>query len=113
MPRILFVQNLQTKRPMTLWRYSVSARGLSKPTLVYNETDPAFSIGLQQSRSGQHIFLYASSAVTTSITMLDAANPTGALSLQGSCALGEAQLLIFLCHAYGCTSEYCGLLSWR
>ena len=29
-----------TMRPSVLWRYSVSARGISQPYMVYNETDP-------------------------------------------------------------------------
>jgi protease II len=71
--------NLQdaAKRASTLWRHSVTARGLSKPVMVYNETDAAFSIGLQPTRRGRHIFLYSGSSTTASVMMLSADNPTG------------------------------------
>lgn len=65
-----------TKRASVLWRYSVSSRGLSQAALLYNETDPAFNIGLEMSRSGRHIFLYSSSSTTSSVMMLDADKPT-------------------------------------
>jgi protease II len=68
------------KRASTLWRHSVTARGLAKPVMVYNETDAAFSIGLQRTRLGRHIFLYSGSSTTASVMMLSANNPTGQCS---------------------------------
>ena len=65
------------KRHSTLWRYIVSSRGLSKPTMIYNETDTAFWLGLDKSNSGSHLFLYSSSSITSRVMMLDADQPTG------------------------------------
>ena len=76
------VLNLQdvAKRASTLWRHSVGARGLGKPVMVYNETDAAFSIDLQPTRRGRHIFLYSGSSTTASVMMLSADNLTGQCS---------------------------------
>lgn len=66
-----------TKRASTLWRYSVSARGLSKPVMIHNETDAAFSLYLQKSRASGMLYLYSASGTTSSAIVLDADRPTG------------------------------------
>ena len=69
---IFFVTEDASKRGYRLWRYQLEER---EPTLLYEEKDALFNIGLDRSRDRQLIFLGIASSRTTEFRFLRADEP--------------------------------------
>ncbi|MDN3240711.1 S9 family peptidase [Glycomyces tritici] len=66
-------------RPFQIWRHL-----LGKPdedTLVYQEDDVRFRVGIGLTRSERYLFIYSGSTTTTEYRYLDATDPTGEFTL--------------------------------
>jgi len=74
------LQTNDTGRANTLWRYSVSSKGIGPGTLVYEESDPAMSLGVWRSRDGQYVIMQGSSDSASYIRVLDVTNAAGVLA---------------------------------
>jgi oligopeptidase B len=65
----------ETKRPYRAYRHEL---GAAEPdTLVYQEDDGRFSLGLDKTRSRRFLFIELSSPLTTEVRYLEAADPRG------------------------------------
>jgi oligopeptidase B len=74
--RTLFytVEEPSTKRQFRLYRHRV---GVAAHDLVYEEADPAFSVGVYRTRSREFLVLAVSSLTTSEARVLEAADPLG------------------------------------
>ncbi|MGB3295994.1 MAG: S9 family peptidase [Phormidesmis sp.] len=66
----------QANRPSQVWRHRLGTPS-EQDELVYEETDEAFYLGLEVSRSGAYILLSANSKITSEVRVLEASNPEG------------------------------------
>jgi oligopeptidase B len=64
----------ETKRPYRAFRHEL---GAASDTLVYQEDDGRFSLGLVKTRSRRFLFIELSSPLTSEVRYLEAANPGG------------------------------------
>ncbi len=69
---LFYVIEDDSKRAYRLYRHRL---GSSEHTLIFEETDPRFSIGVQRSRSRGYIFLGSHSATTSEVRFLSADDP--------------------------------------
>ncbi len=63
-----------TKRPYRAFRHEL---GATSDTLVYQEDDGRFNLGLAKTRSWRFIFIELASAITSELRYLDAGDPHG------------------------------------
>jgi oligopeptidase B len=70
------VEEDKTKRQYRLYRHKVGSEP-GKDTLVFEEPDERFNIGVQKTRSGKYLILEISSHTTAEARFLDAAQPAG------------------------------------
>jgi oligopeptidase B len=75
---LFYVIEDDAKRAYRLYRYRL---GTSEHTLVYEETDPRFSIGVQRSRSRGCIFLGSHSATASEVRFISADEPNAPFRL--------------------------------
>jgi len=64
----------ETKRPYRAFRHEL---GAASDTLVYQEDDGRFTLGLEKTRSRRFIFIELSSPLTSELRYLEAADPSG------------------------------------
>ncbi len=64
----------ETKRPYRAFRHEL---GAASDTLVYQEDEGRFSLGLVKTRSRRFLFIELSSPLTSEVRYLEAANPGG------------------------------------
>src|ERR1041385_8447390 len=64
---LLYVTEDDAKRPYRLWRHELGAK---KDTLLYEETDALFSLGIGRSRSKAYIFAESASKTSTEVRYL-------------------------------------------
>jgi oligopeptidase B len=69
---LFYVIEDDAKRAYRLYRHRL---GSTEHTLIFEETDPRFSIGVQRSRSRAYIFLGSHSATTSEVRFLSADDP--------------------------------------
>jgi oligopeptidase B len=67
-------------RPYRVWRHMIGTPA-TDDVVVYEETDEKFGVGVGLSRSERYVMIGSSSALTSEIRLLDAANPTGDLTI--------------------------------
>jgi oligopeptidase B len=67
-------------RPYRVWRHMIGTPA-ADDVIVYEETDEKFGVGVGLSRSERYVMIGSSSALTSEIRLLDAANPTGELTI--------------------------------
>lgn len=70
----------EANRPFQVWRHVVGTDA-SQDSLVHQEDDDAFFLGVQRSRSGKYIVVHLQSKVTTEYWLLDAETPEAELTL--------------------------------
>ncbi len=68
------------KRPFRLWRHTVRT-DTRTDTLLHDEKDEMFGVGIQRSRSGDYLFFVVSSLTTSEIRYLKADAPTAAFRM--------------------------------
>lgn len=71
---IFYVTQNDAKRNYRLWRYTL---GEEKPTMLYEEKDELFNLGVGRSRDRQILFLAIESSRTTEFRFVAADKPTG------------------------------------
>ncbi|HEX9893894.1 MAG TPA: S9 family peptidase [Gemmatimonadales bacterium] len=71
---LFYVTEDDAKRPSRLWRHRL---GSEQHDLVYEETDEAFRVGLNRSRSGAWLMMQCASHTTSETWLLPADTPTG------------------------------------
>ncbi len=71
---IFFVMQNEAKRDYRLFRHTL---GEKEPTLLYEEKDELFSLGLERSRDRRMLFLESGSSRTTEVRFLPADAPKG------------------------------------
>ncbi len=64
----------ETKRPYRTFRHEL---GASTDTLIYEETDGRFALGLAKTRSRRFLFIELSSPLTSELRYLEASDPRG------------------------------------
>jgi len=69
---LFYVIEDEAKRAYRLYRHRLRS---TEHTLIFEETDPRFSIGVQRSRSRAYIFLGSHSATTSEVRFLSADDP--------------------------------------
>lgn len=67
-------QDLETLRPYQVYRYEL---GSGKPELIYEEKDATFNLGVGDSKTQKHLFIFSTSYDATEIRALDANKPKG------------------------------------
>jgi oligopeptidase B len=67
-------------RPYRVWRHMIGTPA-ADDEIVYEETDEKFGVGVGLSRSERYVMIGSSSPLTSEIRLLDAANPTGELTI--------------------------------
>ncbi len=72
---LFYVTEDDAKRPYRLWRHELGAQ---KDTLVYEEKDELYSLGIGRSRSKAYLFVESASKTTTEIRYLRAGQPARA-----------------------------------
>jgi hypothetical protein len=75
------MQTNDTGRASTVWRYSVSSKGISAGTLVYEEPNAAMSLAVWRTRDAQYMVLQGASDSASYIRVLrvlDVSNTAGA-----------------------------------
>jgi oligopeptidase B len=79
--KVLFyvVEDEQEKRPYQLYRHTVGRAG--KDDLVYEETDHAFNLEVDRSRSKDFIFVTSASHTTSEVRFFGASDPNASLVL--------------------------------
>lgn len=60
-----------------MWRYTVTAKGLSAAALVWEEPKPAMALAVWRTRDGAYLLLEGASDTTNYIMGLDAGRPQG------------------------------------
>ncbi len=75
---LFYVLEDEAKRACRLYRHRL---GSSEHTLLFEETDERFSIGIDQSRSRSWLFLTSHSATTSEVRCLPADRPDGAFAM--------------------------------
>lgn len=76
---LFYVTVDDTQRPYQLWRHQVGQTG--PDTLLYEEKDTTFTLGLGKSRSGKFLFLQSENKETTEVRYLAADEPLSELML--------------------------------
>lgn len=71
---IFYVTVDDTQRPYRLWRHRLG--NLGPDTLLYEESDPSFSLTLDKSRTGQYLFLKCQNKASDEVWYLPANVPT-------------------------------------
>ncbi|MDQ6764519.1 MAG: S9 family peptidase [Verrucomicrobiota bacterium] len=71
---LIYVTQNEAKRNDRLWRYTL---GDKKPTLIYEEKDELFGVGIERSRDGKILFAGSVSSRTTEFRFLAADHPSG------------------------------------
>jgi len=71
---ILFVTEDQAKRDYRVWRYTL---GEEKPTMIYEEKDELFNVGIDRSRDRKFLFIGIGSSRTTEFRFVAADDPKG------------------------------------
>jgi oligopeptidase B len=74
---LFFLTLDETQRPYRLWRWDLK----TAPTLLYEEEDSTFTLGLSRSRSGRFLLLVARSTLTDEVRFLERQHPLGELRL--------------------------------
>ncbi len=72
---LFYITEDDAKRPYRLWRHELGAQ---KDTLVYEEKDELYSLGIGRSRSKAYLFVESASKTTTEIRYLRADQPASA-----------------------------------
>jgi oligopeptidase B len=67
-------------RPHQIWRHRLG-EPIEKATLVYQEDDERFRVGVERSKSGAFLFIGSSSSLTSEVRFLAADDPEGEWSL--------------------------------
>jgi oligopeptidase B len=75
---LFYVTEDETKRASRVWRRRL---GETRGQLLFEETDPRFSVGLGRSRSDRFIFISSHSTTTTEVRYVPADRPEAAPSL--------------------------------
>lgn len=71
-----FVTKDNQERPNKVWRHQIEKQSKAEgPTMVYEETDEAFFVGIGKSRSEQILFIECASAVTSETRFIRADQP--------------------------------------
>ncbi len=70
----------ETNRPFQLWRHRLGADP-SSDTLIFEDPDEAFYLGISRSRSNDYLFLSAESKITSEVQFLAADEPNGSFQL--------------------------------
>lgn len=77
---LFYVTEDAAKRPHKLWRHTLG-QPRDKDSLVYEEKDELFRLGVGKSRDGRYLFRSSRSATTTEQAYLPATTPTGTWKL--------------------------------
>jgi oligopeptidase B len=77
---VFYVVDDDAKRPYRLYRH-VLGTPTSSDTLVYEEKDPMFTLGVGRTRSGAYVLVESSSHTSSEWRYLPATQPSGALRL--------------------------------
>jgi oligopeptidase B len=77
---LFYVVDDAAKRPYRLYRH-VLGTATSSDSLVYEEPDAMFTLGVGRSRSGTYVLLESSSHTSSEWRVLEAARPAGAFAL--------------------------------
>ncbi|MBV9656570.1 MAG: S9 family peptidase, partial [Verrucomicrobia bacterium] len=72
---IFFITEDEAKRSNKLWRYTLGED--KAPTLLYEEKDELFNLGVGRTRDGKYVFLGAASSRTTEFRFVAADAPRG------------------------------------
>lgn len=70
---LLYVTETAAKRGHRVWRHTL---GEASDTLVYEDPDEKFDVGLRRSRSGEYFFIASRSHFTTEVRVVPARAPT-------------------------------------
>ncbi len=73
---LFYVRIDEAHRPFQLWRHRLG-EDPNNDVLVYEESDEAFYLGVDRSRSTAYVFLAADSKITSEVHFLDANQPEG------------------------------------
>ena len=76
----------ETKRPYRAFRHEL---GAASDTLVYQEDDGRFTLGLAKTRSRRFVFIELSSPLTSELRYLEAADPLRRISRDAAAAAGR------------------------
>jgi oligopeptidase B len=77
---LFYVTTDDAWRPYRVWRHAIGTPA-SDDVIVFEESDEKFRVGVGLSRSERYIFVHIGSTLTTEWHVLDAANPTGDLTV--------------------------------
>ena len=77
---VLYVTDDDAKRPYRLWRH-VLGTDPKTDVLVYEEEDERFTLGIDRTRDGEVLLLYAESHTTSEVRWVSAKDPTSELRL--------------------------------
>jgi oligopeptidase B len=67
-------------RPYRVWRHMIGTPA-TDDVVVYEEADEKFGVGVGLSRTERYVMIGSSSSLTSEIRLVDAANPTGELTV--------------------------------
>ncbi len=70
----------EANRPYQLWRHRLGTDP-NQDTLIHEEPDDAYYLGISRSRSNAYLFLSAESKITSEVRFLDASDPNGAFQM--------------------------------
>ena len=73
-------QDLETLRSYQIYRHRLGTQP-SEDVLVYEETDPIFSVSVWKTRSERYIFIQSEQTLASEFRFLDADDPTGELRM--------------------------------
>lgn len=77
---IFYVTVDETQRPYRLWRHKIGTNP-DQDELIYEETDPTYTLNIAKSQSGKFIFVHSRSTTTTEVHFIDADAPLSPLRL--------------------------------
>jgi oligopeptidase B len=77
---LFYVTDDSAKRPYRMYRHAVGSDTATDP-LLYEEKDERFTLDVSRSRSRAYVFLAAESHTSSEVRFLEAARPSGPLSL--------------------------------
>ncbi len=93
---LLYVRMDDAHRPYQVWRHILGTEA-SADTLIYEDTDEAFFVGIRLTRSERFIVIASHSQVTSEEHLLDAHDPGGALR----CVAGRRQNVEYAVEHHG------------
>ena len=71
---LFYVTVDEQQRPYRLYRHALGS-DWTEDELIYEETDPTFTLFISKSQSGKYIFIHSNSSTTSEIRLLDADAP--------------------------------------